>query len=448
MHYYSSLRQSPVQSFSEAMLAGQAPDGGLYMPARFEPLGHAAQRESYAALAARVLTPFVRDAFSARELFSICEQAYDFEPFEEVLDERLVVLRLDTGPSASFKDFGARFLALATAALLRRRGGKLLVLTATSGDTGSAVASAFHRLEQVRVLVLFPAKEISERQRKQMTSLGDNVLAVSVNGTFDQCQALVKRAFREPRLAQYSLSSANSINIGRLLPQMVYYVAAAQRALTRSGAAECDFVVPCGNLGNLVAGLFAAQSGLPVRRFIAATNANDELVPYLREGRYQPIAPSRACLSNAMNVGHPSNLARLVALFGGTMDAAGRLLSQADLQALRACLSVKSVTDEQTLASIREAWRERALLLEPHGAVAYACRELDASPQVPRIVLETAHPAKFPEAIRMAFGDETAPQLALPPSLKGIDEAEEHFLSIEADDEALLALAQSHAGAQ
>jgi threonine synthase len=239
--------------------------------------------------------------------------------------DHIHVLRLDQGPTASFKDFAARMMARLMGRFLKEDGQQLTILTATSGDTGSAVAHAFHKIPGVRVIVLFPIAEVSVSQRKLMTTLRDNIRTIAVDGKFDDCQAMVKRAFADPALKHIPLSSANSINIGRLLPQSVYYFYAASR-IAKPGE-PMVFSIPSGNFGDAMGAVVAREMGLPVKKIIAPVNDNDEFPRFLATGRYEKISPSRNSVSNAMNVGHPSNLARLVAVYGGQMDEAGKSTS-------------------------------------------------------------------------------------------------------------------------
>ncbi|MCP4663719.1 MAG: threonine synthase [bacterium] len=439
--YYSTNRAVPDVGLAEALLQGQAGDKGLYMPTTHprlsEDLLARARDLPYPELAAAVLDPYTKGVFSGDELREICESAYDYDVPLENVEERRFVLRLDRGPTASFKDFAARFMGRAIGSLVRRRGQHLLILTATSGDTGSAIAHAFYKVEGIRVLILFPRAEVSDRQRKQMTTLGDNVATIAVDGKFDDCQALVKEAFADPAQAHLNLSSANSINIGRLLPQSVYYVYAAARVADLAGGEKPVISVPSGNFGDLVGGMLAAGSGLPFTRFVVATNANDEVPRFLETGTYEKIVPSRVCLSNAMNVGHPSNLARLVDLYGGWMDETGKLKKSPDMHAMRRDLYGISIDDEETVRTIASVYRNRGVMLEPHGAVGWAGlqRYLEAHPgaaNLPAISLETAHPAKFPDQIREVTGVEPP----LPESLAGIEELTEQFGEMEVDDRA------------
>ena len=436
--YYSTNRRSPEVDLAAALLQGQAGDKGLFMPRPLPRLDRellaGARDMAYPELAAWILGLYAGGVFSEEELGEICGDAYDFEvPLERVQGQRHL-LRLDRGPTASFKDFAARFMGRALGRLVRARGGELLVLTATSGDTGSAVAHAFMGVENVRVVVLFPLDEVSDRQRRQMTTLGGNIATLGLDAKFDDCQALVKRAFSDPDLADLGLTSANSINIGRLLPQSVYYVHAAARVADIAGGEHVVFSVPSGNFGNLMGGLLAMHMGLPVARFVVATNANDEVPRFLATGRYEKIVPSRKCISNAMNVGHPSNLARVIDLYGGWMDEQGEVERQPDLDRLRQDLFAVSIDDERTRRTIVETYRSHGTLLEPHGAVGWAGLEefVAASPaqaELPAISLETAHPAKFPEEIRALIGIDPE----LPESLAGLDARPEHHRRLAPD---------------
>ena len=410
--------RQPGIPFAEALMRGLAPDKGLYMipPGAIPRLGdenlEAFATLPYPEIASRVLFQFLEGDMDRKTLSALCADAYDFDvPIEHWGIDRWI-LRLDRGPTASFKDFAARMMARLMAHFLGQRGGRATILTATSGDTGGAVAAAFHRLDNIQVIVLYPAGEVSERQRRQMTTLGHNVTAVEVQGKFDDCQALVKQAFVDPDLADLDLTSANSINVGRLIPQSVYYfqVAARVRKVTERPVLFC---VPSGNFGNLMGGLLAKRMGAPIARFLAAVNENDEFPQFLRHNAYAPVAPSRNCLSNAMNVGHPSNLARLVALYGGAMDERGALHQAPDMNAIHRDILSVEVTDAQTRQAIARAWEDHQTLIEPHGAVGFAAMEqLGVHGQYATVLLETAHPAKFPEVVTEMTGVE--PDLPAP----------------------------------
>lgn len=426
IEYYSTNLNAPRTDLAGALLQGQAADKGLYMPSSVPAFApdflKRARDMAFPAMAAEILGAYAQGVFTPAQLSELCEDAYNFPvPLEMVQDKRFV-MRLDQGPTASFKDFAARFMGRALGRLVQAKGSELLILTATSGDTGSAVAHAFLGVPGIRVLVLFPTGEVSERQRKQMTTLGNNVAAISVDGKFDDCQALVKKAFADPDLKGLNLSSANSINIGRLLPQSVYYVYAASRLADIANGEKVVFSVPSGNFGDLMGGVLSFKSGLPVARFVAATNANDEVPRFLATGSYQKIDPSRECISNAMNVGHPSNLARLVALYGGRMDETGHIHQAPDMEALRRDFFSVSISDEDTKATLARVYRETGVMLEPHGSVGWAglerLNEADpSSREYTSIVLETAHPAKFPAEVKACINVEPP----LPPSLEGLE---------------------------
>jgi threonine synthase len=438
IRYVSTNRQSAPVDLRGALLQGQAGDRGLFMPDRLPQFDRTGLRalvgRPYPAIAHTVLRRFTAEIIPDADLQRLCDDAYDFDvPLEPVV-RRTHLMRLDRGPTASFKDFAARMMARWMGRFMRDEGGELVILTATSGDTGSAVAHAFYGVEHIRVVVLFPTAEVSDRQRKQMTTLGGNVTTFAVDGQFDDCQAMVKRAFADPDLKAIRLSSANSINIGRLLPQAVYYFYAYTRLADVDAGEPIIFCVPSGNFGDMMGGVLAGRMGLPVRRFVIATNANDEVPNFLATGRYAKIVPSRVCISNAMNVGHPSNLARLVDLYGGRMDETGAIHDAPDLEALRRDLYAVSIDDATTRRIIRETHGRFGVVLEPHGAVGWAglMQYFAAHPEdidVLTVSLETAHPAKFPEEIRACLDLDPAP----PPALAGLDARPESYGRLSTD---------------
>ncbi len=448
--YYSTNLKVPEVDLADALLQGQAGDKGLFLPKPIpvysQELIGKARDLSYPELATEILWPYVDGVFTRDVLHDICVDAYDYDVPLENIDTRYV-MRLDQGPTASFKDFAARFMGRAIGRLVRERNRELLILTATSGDTGSAVASAFQGVPGIKALVLFPIHEVSDRQRKQMTTLSGNIATLALPGKFDDCQALVKQAFSDPDLQDFNLSSANSINIGRLLPQSVYYLYSASRLADIARGEEVIFSIPSGNFGDMMGGVLAGLSGLPIRKFIIATNENDEVPKFLETGEYDKIVPSKKCISNAMNVGHPSNLARLVNVYGGQMDELGNLIKPADMDRMRRDLYSVSITDEETRATIGSAWNENKLMLEPHGAVGWAGldRYLELNPQdkgVTAISLETAHPAKFPEEIQAITG--INPEV--PKSLSGLDALEEHYEELPVDYDAFKTYLQTKYG--
>ncbi len=437
MLYYSTNKNSDPVSFSEALLRGQAPDKGLYIPERIPKLSAREISEfssmAYHEIAAKVMFKFLEAQIEREKLEELTRDAYNFDiPLEHVTG-RQFVMRLDQGPTASFKDFAARMMGRLMNHYLEQKNRELLILTATSGDTGSAISHAFLGLDRIKAVVLFPKDEVTTRQRKQMTTLGQNIQVLSLDGKFDNCQALVKQAFADPDLAHLNLSSANSINIGRLIPQSVYYFYAYSMLAARGE--KITFSVPSGNFGDMMGGVLAMKMGLPVDRFVIAVNENDEFPKYLETGIYNKIEPSRNCISSAMNVGHPSNLARLVDLYGGQMDEVGNIAKPADTDAMRREIWSTSVSDIQTRKTIQDAWSQFELLLEPHGAVGWAglqkyiSEKGAGSENILSVVLETAHPAKFPEEINSLLGFDPE----LPPSLQGIEEKEEQYDSIPTD---------------
>jgi len=442
--FSTNLKSEPV-TFRQALLKGQAPDKGLYLPGYIpvispdEILGYASK--PYWEVAFEVTRRFLRDDIPGHDLAAITRDAYNYPVPLELVHHRRYILRLDQGPTASFKDFAARMMSRLMQYCLRQEQRRLLILTATSGDTGSAVANAFYGMNEIDVVVLFPRDEVTARQRKQMTTLGKNVRVLALNAKFDDCQSLVKKAFADPDLASLDLSSANSINIGRLIPQIVYYFYSyaclmepdRHPAGSSPMPEKAVFSVPSGNFGDMMGGVLAMKMGLPVKKFVIATNENDEFPVYLSTGTYRKIEPSRNCISSAMNVGHPSNLARLVALYGGAMDESGFITRQADLEKMRNDLWSVSITDEMTRKTIESAYRDHGILLEPHGAVGWAgLTEFLSSfqpidPDDLCISLETAHPAKFPEEIEKIL--HLAP--GLPASLEGIDNLPEYVEPLE-----------------
>ena len=434
--YYSTNLKSPEVTFKEALLGGLAPDGGLYLPSSF-PLF--SQREltsfsskKYHQIAFSVLHKLIGDEIDKEELRKICAESYNFEvPLEKVHD-RKYIMRLDQGPTASFKDFAARMMSRLMQYYLSVNNQHLTILTATSGDTGSAVANAFYGLKNINAIILFPAGEVTLMQRKQMTTLQNNISVIAIDGKFDDCQRLVKTAFLDPALSDISLTSANSINIGRLLPQSIYYFYAYSKLA--SNLEEAIFSVPSGNFGNLMGGLIAKKIGLPVQKFIISTNENNEVPEYLRTGNYEPVNPSKNSISSAMNVGHPSNLARIVALYKGTMDETGHISKIPDILKMREDLFAVSVTDEETKNTVENVYRKYGILLEPHGAVAwegtkkYSGLDNNTKPGKPLCIsLETAHPAKFPEEIRQILNFEPP----LPISMDGLEEKPENYFSMD-----------------
>jgi threonine synthase len=407
--YYSTNRKAPEVTFREALIKGLAPDGGLYMPVsipRFRTCEiEILSTKKYTEIAFEILNKFIGNEIDNFHLTEICRDAYNFEIPIEHVDRQNYILRLDRGPTASFKDFAARMMARLFQFFLANENNRLVILTATSGDTGSAVANAFLGLRNIDVIILYPKGEVTDIQRKQMTTLKNNIKVFAVNGKFDDCQMMVKRAFTDPDLSGITLSSANSINIGRLLPQTVYYFYAWSR-VAEIPTDKIIFSVPSGNFGNLMGGLIAREMGLPVKRFVISTNENNEVPVYLEKGYYSIIKPSRNCISSAMNVGHPSNLARIISLYGGMMNEEGLIIEPPNMERMKRDFFAVSVTDEETRDTISKCYKKSGLLLEPHGAIAWFALEkyLDQNSRPTDekqfcVSLETAHPSKFPGEI-------------------------------------------------
>lgn len=422
IRFISTRGACPAVGASAALLAGLAPDGGLYVPERLPELEAAALKPglSFPSRAALALAPFFEGDPLEGELGRLCEEAFDFPlPLAAPDGERepLRILELFHGPTAAFKDFGARFLAramerlggraadpLAASAAASSCGGPLTILVATSGDTGGAVAAAFHRRPGLAVRVLFPQGGVSPRQKRQLTCWGDNVSSYEVRGSFDDCQRLVKAAFRDESLARrYRLSSANSINLGRLLPQMAYYVHASALYRAERGVPP-SLVIPSGNLGNALGAFWARAMGAPIDRIVMASNANRALPDYFSEGAYRP-RPSVPTIANAMDVGDPSNMERLRALYPG-------------FEALRAGAAAYSVGDQELRAQIKRRWERSGYLICPHTAAADRVYEAHLAGRA-AIVVATAHPAKFETVVEPIIGS-AAP---VPPALRALLEA-------------------------
>jgi len=420
-------------SFKEALLKGQASDEGLFMPDTIPQLSlkdiQDLKGKPYSNTALLVARAFLSDEFPMETLQTVVKDSYNYPvPLEEVRPKNFV-MRLDQGPTASFKDFAARMMARLMSNC-RPKGERLNILVATSGDTGSAVGEAFKGVAGIDVTILYPEKEVSGIQKKQLDTIGGNVQALSVSGKFDDCQNLVKQAFSDPQIEKFNLSSANSINFGRILPQIIYYIYAYAQ-LAENGETAI-FSVPSGNFGDALGCEYARRMGLPVAKLVMPTNENDEFPIYLATGKYHKVSPSRACISNAMNVGHPSNLARFFDLYGGTVDRVGQVHQYPDLEEMRKYIFSVSITDEQTRETIRSVYQQYKVVLEQHGAVGWAGLEAyfkTVAEQKLAISLETAHPAKFPEEIQRLLG--LTP--SLPDSMKNIDQRKGSAIAITGD---------------
>lgn len=403
---FVSTRGGSAASFSEAVFIGLAPDGGLFVPRRLPEIDtHACGTRMFAHTAQAVLSPFLQKDALLPYLPDIVAQSFDFSaPLKALPGENDHVLELFHGPTAAFKDFGARFLAHAMAAHgqhVAPEARTTTILVATSGDTGSAVAAAFHDKPSVRVAILFPKGRVSQRQAHQLGCFGGNIAAYQVAGSFDDCQSLVKQAFMDQALrVACRLGSANSISLGRLLPQMAYYAHVAARYYLDHGQAM-NFIVPTGNLGNAFAAFLAKESGLPIGEIVLATNANAVLPDFLQSGRFVP-RPSVATLANAMDVGNPSNVERLAWLYPSAEDR-------------RAKMRAHSVNDATIRARIQEGFSKYGRVWCPHTACAVDALEglRAAGDRRPWCVVATAHPAKFAETVEPLLGRE----VEIPPSL-------------------------------
>ena len=386
MQLYSTNNPKNIVSLKEAVLKSLPDDKGLYMPLEIPKLSphfikNLAQY-SFQKIAFEVSKSLINRAISEKDLKKIIENAISFPAPIVQLDEEKYVLELFHGPSLAFKDFGARFMAQLMSHFNQKNKEELIILVATSGDTGGAVAAGFYKTTGIKVVILYPSGKVSMLQEKQLTTLGHNITAIEVNGTFDDCQALVKKAFLDKELKQnLNLSSANSINIARLMPQSFYYFEAFKQIKARE---EVVFCVPSGNFGNLTAGLLAKKMGLPVHHFIAATNINDVVPKYLQTGNYQ-ARPSVRTMSNAMDVGNPSNFARMLDLYSSTWNM------------MKNEISAYAFNDELTSLAIKEVFEKYNYIIDPHGAVGYLALKTyqEENPNTQGVVLETAHPSKF-----------------------------------------------------
>ena len=416
MRYYSTNKQALEASLEEAVVKGLASDKGLYMPQMIKVLPQefydSIDTLSFQEIAYRVADAFFGEDVPADTLKQIVYDTLSFDvPLVPV--NSVYSLELFHGPTLAFKDVGGRFMARLLGYFIKKEGQKKVnVLVATSGDTGSAVANGFLGVEGIHVYVLYPKGKVSEIQEKQFTTLGQNITALEVDGTFDDCQALVKLAFLDKELNEHmQLTSANSINVARFLPQAFYYFYAYAQ-LKRIGKAEnVVMCVPSGNFGNITAGLFAKRMGLPIKRFIAANNRNDIFFQYLKTGIYSP-RPSVATIANAMDVGEPSNFVRVLDLYAGSHAAISTEISGA------------TYTDEQIAETMRKVWKSSHYLLDPHGACGYRALEEDLLPGETGVFLETAHPAKFLDTVKGIIGE----AVEIPSKLKAFMQGEKKSL--------------------
>jgi len=393
MKYYSTNKKSEDLSFKEAVIRGLAPDNGLYFPERIEklPEGLIGSGKSIEELGFEVAKRFVDGEIPDADLERIVSETVNFPlPIVEV-EKDVFSLELWHGPTCAFKDVGGRFLARCLSHFVQSGGEKVTILVATSGDTGSAVAAGFLGVEGIDVVILYPKGKVSKIQEQQLTTMGQNITTLEVDGTFDDCQAMVKAAFNDSELrSKMNLSSANSINVARFLPQSFYYFGSYEQLEDKSKPVV--YSCPSGNYGNLTAGLFAQKMGLPIAKFIAASNANDIVPKYLETGVYIP-KPSVTTISNAMDVGDPSNFARILEIHNGDWDA------------VKASIVGYSYSDAQTEVGMKDVITRTSYLMEPHGVIGYmALKEYQKQHDVQGIVLETAHPAKFGDVVEPVIG--------------------------------------------
>lgn len=421
MKYFSTNHNSPVVNFKEATIQGQAPDKGLYFPEHI-PLLPAAfieniNKYSNEEIAYQVIKPYVGDVIPDDELLRIVNETVNFDiPLVKVTDA-IYSLELYHGPTLAFKDIGARFMSRCLGYFVKNQQQKVTVLVATSGDTGGAVANGFYDVEGVDVVILYPSGKVSSVQEKQLTTLGKNIHALEVSGTFDDCQRMVKQAFTDEELNKNMfLTSANSINVARWLPQQFYYFFAYKQWADKKNLPVIS--VPSGNFGNICAGILAHVSGLPVHHFIAACNANDVVPVFMHTENYEP-KKAVATISNAMDVGNPSNFIRILELFNHQFVDLKKVFSSC------------SITDEETKATLRSVYQREHYLLDPHGAVGYIALEqyLQLHPSEKGMILETAHPVKFYDVVEHVTGE----KVPVPASIQQQLTAEKKSIRIDAN---------------
>ncbi|MEO6356991.1 MAG: threonine synthase [Ferruginibacter sp.] len=406
MQYYSTNNQSPKVDFKQATINGQAPDKGLYFPEQIPqlPTGFIENINSYSneEIAYQVIKPYVGAAIPEGELRRIVHETVNFDiPLVKITDA-IFSLELYHGPTLAFKDIGARFMSRCLGYFVKDLGKKVTVLVATSGDTGGAVANGFYDVDGVEVVILYPSGKVSSVQEKQLTTLGKNIHALEVDGTFDDCQQMVKQVFTDEALnSQLFLTSANSINVARWLPQQFYYFFAYKQWAQKNNPPVIS--VPSGNFGNICAGILAHVSGLPVKHFIAACNANDVVPAFMETEKYAP-KKAVATISNAMDVGNPSNFIRILEIF------------HHQFANLKKEFSSCSISDAETKATLQKVYQEEGYLLDPHGAVGYLALQqyLKANPHEKGIVLETAHPVKFYDVVEPVIGE----AVVIPPTVQ------------------------------
>jgi len=421
MKFYSTKDKSVFYSLEEAVLKSLPDDNGLFMPEQFPLLPEEFFKNisalSFQDIASEVSRKFLTGDMPEDVIDTIARESVNFPVPLKQLEANTAILELFHGPTLAFKDVGARFMARVMAWLNRDKEDKLTILVATSGDTGSAVANGFYQVEGIDVIILYPSGKVSELQEKQLTTLGSNITAIEVSGSFDDCQRMVKTAFLDKSLRNlYRLSSANSINIARLLPQSFYYMDAYRQT---DGRPDIVFSIPSGNFGNLTAGLFAKRMGLPVRHFIASTNVNDSVVRYLENGKFE-ARETTATISNAMDVGNPSNFVRMLDLFNNSCPEMNKEIT------------AFSFNDRETREAMKKVFLEKSYTLDPHGAVAYLGWkkfEEENKENFYGIVLETAHPAKFIDVVEETLKTE----VSLPEALSVLRNKEKKAVKMDTE---------------
>ncbi|MBK8723987.1 MAG: threonine synthase [Saprospiraceae bacterium] len=415
MKLYSTRNPNVLVDLETAVFKGLADDKGLYLPEKFIPFAPSffdeIEKYSFQELCLKVCEQLFQGEINSNDLKAIVNNAITFDAPLVKLEEGLHILELFHGPTLAFKDFGARFMAQLLSYLNKDKDKKTTILVATSGDTGGAVASGFFNVPNIDVIILYPSGKVSPLQEKQLTTLGGNITALEVDGTFDDCQSIVKRAFLDNELSKkFNLCSANSINIARLIPQSFYYFEAYKQLENKK---DITFIVPSGNFGNLTAGIFANKLGLPVRNFIAATNENDIIPKYLSTGLFEP-KPSIQTISNAMDVGNPSNFERLLSLFGSTWNN-----EEINIESY-------SINDKETQNGIKNTYNQYRYLIDPHTAVGYEVYLKNKNKISNGIILSTAHPSKFDKNIYA----ELASKIEIPERLSNLEALEKNSINI------------------
>ncbi|MCL4550679.1 MAG: threonine synthase [Bacteroidetes bacterium] len=400
MKYFSTRDRNSFVSFRDAVMHGLASDGGLFLPEEIpsfpKSFWESLHSISFQEIGYQTAKLFIGDEISEPKLQEIIQRSINFPAPLVNLNDQMHVLELFHGPTLAFKDFGAQFMARTMEHFVKDDNRELVILVATSGDTGSAVAHGFYGVEGIKVFLLYPSGKVSAIQEKQLTTLDKNIVALEIHGTFDDCQHLVKSAFTDDDLKEkLNLSSANSINIARLIPQSFYYINAVKQL--KSSGKEIIVSVPSGNLGNITAGLIAKHMGLPIAKFIAATNSNDVFTKYLSSGKFEP-RKSVQTYSNAMDVGNPSNLERVRSLFGD------------DLEEMKSEIASFSFNDDETVSGIKEVYDKFGYVIDPHGSVGYHAMKkylsLQHKTNYDAVVVETAHPAKFKDVVENTINRE------------------------------------------